>query len=70
MTAIEIKKLPRTVHYQSSLNNWMGKSTGEIHEGLYIKVYPAHSFDRNSNKHQSFKKCESIRVPLTRVYSF
>lgn len=70
MKVSEIKKLPRTVYYQSSLNDWMGKSTGEIHQGLYIEVYPAHSFDRSSKKYTSFKKCESIRIPLSKVYSF
>ena len=71
MKVSEIKKLPRTVYYQSSNNNnWMGKSTGEIFQGLYIEVYPAHSFDRDSKKFTSFKKCEPSKIPLSRVYSF
>lgn len=70
MKVSEIKKLPRTVYYQSSSNNWMGKSTGEIHQGLYIEVYPAYSFDRSNNKYTSFKKCEPNRIPLSRVFSF
>ena len=70
LKASEIKKLPRTVYYQTSLNNWMGRSTGIIHDGLYLEVYPAHSFDRCSNKYTSFKKCEPSRIPLSRVYSF
>ena len=68
LTAKEIKSLPRTVIFDIRPDQyWAGKSDGIIHEGLYIKVYPARSF---ISGYGQYKKTDSINVPLSRVYNF
>ena len=62
----EQKKL-RKVCYESSHRVWVGHTNGIIHEGLYLEVYPAYS---TGEKGSTYKKCDSERIPLTRVYSF
>ena len=66
LTIKEIKKLDRDVYFNSGFKTWYGKSDGIIRDGVYIRVYPAHTI----NEGYTFKKCSFINVPLTSIYQF
>lgn len=69
LTAKQMKALPRKVIFNNRPDvYWEGKSDGVIHEGLYLKVYPARSYQLGHPA--QYKKTGYINVPLTRVYSF
>lgn len=68
LTVKEIKMLERTVVYENTPDSyWQGKSDGIIHEGLYLKVYPARS---SYGSKVEYMKCSSINVPLNKIYTF
>jgi len=67
----EIKGLPREVIFNSwEEKMWKGRSNGIIQEELYLEVYMATQLAESYGEKDTYMSCESVRIPLNRIYRF